>query len=81
VARRRPSSRSDDGSSGRCKQLFDKERWNEAAQALHRVVSAKRATTREQALAEYFLAISLYRLKFYQASYAIFSVIADNPNT
>src|SRR5690606_807883 len=28
---------------------------------------------------EYYLAISLYRLKFYQASYAIFSVIADNP--
>ncbi len=31
-------------------------------------------------VAEYYLAISLYRLKFYQASYAIFSVVADNPN-
>jgi len=33
-----------------------------------------------QQLAQYYLAISLYRLKFYQASYAIFSVIADNRN-
>src|SRR5450755_2198872 len=63
------------------KQLFDKERWNEAAQALHRVVSGETGDDPgNKQLAEYFLAISLYRLKFYQASYAIFSVIADNPN-
>jgi hypothetical protein len=62
------------------KQLFDKERWNEAAQALHRVVSGETGDDPgNKQLAEYFLAISLYRLKFYQASYAIFSVIADNP--
>lgn len=62
------------------KQLFDKERWNEAAQALHRVVSGETGDDPgNRQLAEYFLAISLYRLKFYQASYAIFSVIADNP--
>src|SRR5450432_2849979 len=63
------------------KQLFDKERWNEAAQALHRVVSGETGDDPgNKQLAEYFLAISLYGLKFYQASYAIFSLIADNPN-
>jgi tetratricopeptide (TPR) repeat protein len=63
------------------KQLFDKEKWNEAAQALHRVVAGETGDDPgNKQLAEYFLAISLYRLKFYQASYAIFSVIADNPN-
>lgn len=63
------------------KQLFDKERWNEAAQALHRVVSGETGDDPgNKQLAEYFLAISLYRLKFFQASYAMFSVIADNPS-
>jgi len=63
------------------KQLFDKERWNEAAQALHAVATGETGDDPgNRQLAEYYLAISLYRLKFYQASYAIFSVIADNPN-
>jgi tetratricopeptide (TPR) repeat protein len=63
------------------KQLFDKEKWNDAAQALHRVVTGETGDDPgNKQLAEYFLAIALYRLKFYQASYAIFSVVADNPN-
>jgi predicted negative regulator of RcsB-dependent stress response len=63
------------------KQLFDKEKWNEAAQALHRVVTGETGDDAgNKQIAEYYLAISLYRLKFYQASYAIFSVVADNPN-
>jgi len=63
------------------KQLFDKEKWSDAAQALHRVVNGETGDDPgNKQLAEYFLAISLYRLKFYQASYAIFSVVADNPN-
>jgi hypothetical protein len=63
------------------KQLFDKERWNEAAQALHGVVSGETGDDPgNKQLAEYYLAIALYRLRFYQASYAIFSVIADNPS-
>ncbi|HEV8246946.1 MAG TPA: hypothetical protein VGP93_14310, partial [Polyangiaceae bacterium] len=66
---------------GSAKQLFDKEKWNEAAQALHRVVTGETGDDAgNKQIAEYYLAISLYRLKFYQASYAIFSVIADNPN-
>jgi tetratricopeptide (TPR) repeat protein len=61
------------------KKLFDKERWNEAAQALYRVVNGDTGDDPgNKQLAQYYLAISLYRLKFYQASYAIFSVIADN---
>ena len=63
------------------KKLFDKERWAEAAQALYRVVNGETGDDPgNKQLAQYYLAISLYRLKFYQASYAIFSVIADNKN-
>ena len=66
---------------GSAKALFDKEKWNEAAQALHRVVTGETGDDPgNKQIAEYYLAISLYRLKFYQASYAIFSVISDNPN-
>jgi tetratricopeptide (TPR) repeat protein len=68
-------------SAAAAKQLFDKEKWSEAAQALHRVVSGETGDDAgNKQLAEYYLAICLYRLKFYQASYAIFSVVADNPN-
>ena len=68
-------------SAAQAKQMFDKERWSEAAQALHRVVTGETGDDPgNKQLAEYYLAISLYRLKFYQASYAIFSVVADNPN-
>ncbi|MBX3126876.1 MAG: hypothetical protein KF718_09165 [Polyangiaceae bacterium] len=61
------------------KKLFDRERWAEAAQALHRVVAGDTGDDAgNKQLSQYYLAISLYRLKFYQASYAVFSVIADN---
>ena len=63
------------------KKLFDKENWSEAAQALFRVVNGETGDDAgNKQLAEYYLAISLYRLKFYQASYARFSVIAANRN-
>jgi tetratricopeptide (TPR) repeat protein len=63
------------------KKLFDKERWSDAALQLHRVVTGESGDDAgNKQLAEYYLAIALYRLKFYQASYAIFSVVADNPN-
>jgi hypothetical protein len=67
--------------AAQAKALFDKERWSEAAQALHRVRAGETGDDPgNKQLAEYFLAISLYRLKFYQASYQIFSGVADNPN-
>src|SRR6187551_444064 len=66
--------------AAQAKALFDKEKWSEAAQALHRVRSGETGDDPgNKQLAEYFLAISLYRLKFYQASYQIFSGVADNP--
>ncbi len=63
------------------KKLFDRERWSEAALALYRVVNGETGDDPgNKQLAQYYLAICLYRLKFYQSSYAIFSVIADNKN-
>lgn len=63
------------------KKLFDRERWSDAALALFRVVNKETGDDPgNQQLAEYYLAISLYRLKFYQASFARFSSIAENPN-
>src|SRR4051812_5994686 len=67
--------------AAQAKALFDKEKWSEAAQALHRVRAGETGDDPgNKQLAEYFLAIALYRLKFYQASYQIFSGVADNPN-
>ncbi len=59
------------------KRLFDKERWSEASVALFRVVAGQTGDDPgNQQLAQYYLAVSLYRLKFYQASYALFSLIS-----
>jgi hypothetical protein len=59
------------------KRLFDKDRFAEAAVALYRVVAAETGDDPgNQQLATYYLAVSLYKLKFYQASYALFSMIS-----
>ncbi|WP_437593178.1 tetratricopeptide repeat protein [Sorangium sp. So ce1000] len=63
------------------KRLFDSERWNDAARQLKRVVDGDTGDDEgNKQIAQYHLAIALYRLQFYQASYAIFSQIADKPN-
>ena len=63
------------------KRLFDGERWSEAALALYRVYKGETGDDAgNKQIAQYHLAIALYRLKFYQASYGIFSEIADKPN-
>jgi tetratricopeptide (TPR) repeat protein len=63
------------------KRLFDGERWSEAALGLYRVYKGETGDDPgNQQIAQYHLAIALYRLKFYQASYGIFSEIADKPN-
>jgi tetratricopeptide (TPR) repeat protein len=63
------------------KRLFDAERWSEAALILKRVVGGDTGDDEgNKQMAQYHLAISLYRLQFYQASYGIFSEIADKPN-
>jgi outer membrane protein assembly factor BamD (BamD/ComL family) len=59
------------------KRLFDKDRFAEAAVALYRVVAGETGDDPgNQQLATYYLAVSLYKLKFYQASYALFSLIS-----
>ena len=59
------------------KRLFDKDRYSEAAVALYRVVAGQTGDDPgNQQLAQYYLAVSLYKLKFYQASYALFSLIS-----
>lgn len=63
------------------KRLFDSERWAEAALILKRVVDGDTGDDEgNKQVAQYHYAIALYRLQFYQASYAIFSEIADKPN-
>jgi tetratricopeptide (TPR) repeat protein len=64
---------------GRAKKLFDKEKWSDAATGMYQVVSGASGDDEgNKQMSQYYLAICLYRLKFYQASYSIFSVIADN---
>ncbi|MEO5728492.1 MAG: hypothetical protein ABI134_32265, partial [Byssovorax sp.] len=63
------------------KRLFDAERWSEAALVLKRVVDGETGDDEgNKQIAQYHLAIALYRLQFYQASYGIFSAIADKTN-
>lgn len=62
------------------KRLFDAERWGEAAMQFKRVADG---TTKDdegnRQIAQYHLAVALYRLQMYQGSFAIFSEIADRP--
>jgi hypothetical protein len=60
------------------KQMFDAERWPEAALALHGVM-ASNAPQADKELARYELGVALYQLGFKQASYGLFSEIADKP--
>jgi tetratricopeptide (TPR) repeat protein len=67
--------------AAQAKQLFDNERWSEAALALKRVVDGETGDDEgNKQIAAYHLAISLYRLKFFQASYAIFQEISKKPS-
>jgi tetratricopeptide (TPR) repeat protein len=63
------------------KKLFDTEKWSEAALILKRVVDGQTGDDEgNKQIAQYHLAICLYRLQFYQASYGLFSGIADKPS-
>lgn len=62
------------------KAAFDGKRWAEAAQGLYSVVSGSSGDDAGNVqLAEFYLAQSLYFLKFYQSSFDGFSKIAKNP--
>jgi tetratricopeptide (TPR) repeat protein len=67
--------------AAQAKRLFDNEKWAQAALALDRVFKGETGDDEgNKQIAQYNLAIALYRLKLYQASYNIFSLVADNPN-
>jgi len=67
--------------AAQAKRLFDGEKWGDAATALYRVSKGETGDDEgNKQLAQYHLAISLYRLKFYQGAYGIFSEIADKQN-
>jgi len=67
--------------AAQAKRLFDGEKWEEAALALDRVRKGETGDDEgNKQLAQYHLAIALYRMKFYQAAYGIFSEIAEKPN-
>lgn len=64
----------------RAKQAFDQKRWAQAAQGMYDVVAGTSGDDAgNKQLAEFYLAQSLYFLKFYQASFDGFSKIAANP--
>jgi outer membrane protein assembly factor BamD (BamD/ComL family) len=63
------------------RKLYESEKWAEAARALYRVTSGETGDDEgNKELAQFNLAKSLYKLRFYQAAYAIFSEISDKPN-
>ncbi len=62
-------------------RLFEGEKWAEAALALNRVYRGETGDDEgNKQIAQYNLAVALYRLQFYQYAYTIFSEIADKPN-
>ncbi len=62
-------------------RLWEQKKYAEAALALFRVYKGETGDDEgNKQIAQYELAVCLYYLKFYQASYGFFSEIADKPN-
>ncbi len=67
--------------AAQAKRLYESEKWWDAAQALFRVSSGETSDDEgNKQIAQFNLAKALYKLKFYQGAYSIFSEIADKPN-
>jgi hypothetical protein len=67
--------------AAQAKRLYESEKWWDAAQALFRVQSGETGDDEgNKQIAQFNLAKALYKLKFFQAAYGIFSEIADKPN-
>lgn len=67
--------------AAQAKKLFDSEKWVEASLALYRVHKGETGDDEgNKQIAQFNLAQALYKLKFYQAAYGIFSEIAEKPN-
>ncbi len=63
------------------RHLYEGEKWWEASKALYRVSTGETGDDEgNKQIAQFNLAKALYKLKFYQGAYAIFSEIADKPN-
>ena len=67
--------------AAQAKRLYESEKWWEAAKALFRVSTGETGDDEgNKQIAQFSLAKALYKLKFYQGAYSIFSEIADRPN-
>ncbi|HTB78151.1 MAG TPA: hypothetical protein VK762_33130, partial [Polyangiaceae bacterium] len=67
--------------AAQAKRLYDREKWWDAAKALYRVSTGETGDDEgNKQIAQFNLAKALYKLKFYQGAYSIFSEIADRPN-
>src|ERR1700722_15914488 len=67
--------------ASQAKRLYESEKWWDAAQALSRVSPGETGDDEgNKQIAQFNLAKALYKLKFFQGAYSIFSEIADRPN-
>src|SRR5580658_9256202 len=67
--------------AAQAKRLYEGEKWWDAAKALYRVSTGETGDDEgNKQLAQFNLAKALYKLRFYQAAYSIFSEISDKPN-
>jgi hypothetical protein len=67
--------------AAQAKRLYESEKWWDAAQALYRVSTGETGDDEgNKQIAQFNLAKALYKLKFYQAAYSIFSEISEKPN-
>jgi hypothetical protein len=67
--------------AAQAKRLYEGEKYWDAAKAFYRVSIGETGDDEgNKQIAQFGLAKTLYKLKFYQAAYSIFSEIADKPN-
>jgi hypothetical protein len=76
-----PSAGQPTEAAAQAKRLYESEKWWDAAKALYRVSTGETGDDEgNKQIAQFNLAKALYKLKFFQAAYSIFSEIADKPN-
>jgi len=63
----------------KAKKFLDQERWADAAVEFHNVLRNNTDDAGNTQHAKYWLAVALYHLEFYQASYTYFYEIAKSP--
>ena len=63
----------------KAKKYLDQERWADAAVEFHNVLRNNTDDVGNTQHAKYWLAVALYHLEFYQASYTYFYEIAKSP--